>query len=298
VNDLKHFLVSNSMTLKEHGMLFWQYWLDHHDSILSKLRVYGLIPLMLVLERIFPTRPISLLPKGCLSDVFHTYEPWVRAAVVSWLAVTLSPWLSEGYPKGVAAELPLWAGFVLALLVSEVGFYFIHRATHAFSWLWEFHRVHHSSIEYYSLMTSRFHVFDLALFEVPNIILFAWLAIPAEALSYFVFFRGFMDRYGHSNINGPRFTGYFIGSPHFHAWHHSRAPEAIDKNFGRDTVFMDYLFGTAYYPKDKSANNFGDPEFSNNYIVHQTLPFVNLFKRLRAVVKPERARGAGKHLGS
>jgi sterol desaturase/sphingolipid hydroxylase (fatty acid hydroxylase superfamily) len=298
VDDLKHFLVSGSMTLEEHVMIVWQYWLDNHEGILAKLRVYGLIPLILLLERVFPTRPLKLLPRGWLSDLFHTYEPWMRAAVVSWLAVTLSPWLPEGYPKGLAAGFPLWAGFMLALLVSEVGFYFIHRATHAFSWLWNFHRVHHSSVEYYSLMTSRFHVFDLALFEVPSIILFAWLAIPAETLAYFVLFRGFMDRYGHSNINGPRFTGYFIGSPHFHAWHHSRAPEALNKNFGRDTVFMDYLFGTAYYPKDKRADSFGDPEFSNNYLVHQTLPFVSIFKRLGAFARSLRVRGAGERWGS
>jgi sterol desaturase/sphingolipid hydroxylase (fatty acid hydroxylase superfamily) len=107
-----------------------------------------------------------------------------------------------------------------------------------------------------------------------------------------------MDRYGHSNINGPRFTGYFIGSPHFHAWHHSRAPEALNKNFGRDTVFMDYLFGTAYYPKDKRADSFGDPEFSNNYLVHQTLPFVSIFKRLGAFARSLRVRGAGERWGS
>ena len=298
MDDLKRLLLGGLMSFQEYGLVVWQYWLDHHEHILTQIRVYGLIPLILVLERIFPTRKISLIPNGWLSDLFHTYEPWMRAAVVSWLAVTLSPWLPDGYPKGVAAELPIWSAFLLALLVSEVGFYFVHRATHAFSWLWEFHRVHHSSVEYYSLMTSRFHVLDLALFEVPNIILFAWLAIPADALSYFVLFRGFMDRYGHSNINGPRFTGYFIGSPHFHAWHHSRAPEAIDKNFGRDTVFMDYLFGTAYYPKGKRADNFGDPGFSNNYIVHQALPFVRLFQRLRAFAGLDRVQGSRKHLGS
>jgi hypothetical protein len=37
--------------------------------------LYGLVPAIFVLERVFPTRPISLLPKGWASDLFHTFEP-------------------------------------------------------------------------------------------------------------------------------------------------------------------------------------------------------------------------------
>lgn len=281
MDDLTQYCAVMALAMNRHIQEVWQYWIQYHLVILTKIRVFSFVPIFYIVERIFPARPITLLPKGWLSDLFHTYEPWMRAAVVYWLTAKLSPLMPEIYLKGIAASLPDWSGFLLALMVAEIGFYFIHRATHTFSWLWEFHRVHHSSVEYYSLMTNRFHVFDLALFEAPNIILFSWLSIPADALLYYGFFRAFMDRYGHSNINGPFFTGYFIVSPHFHAWHHSTEHEAINKNFGRDTVFMDYIFGTAYYPKGKRATIFGDSTFSNNYVVQQIAPFWALWVRIR-----------------
>lgn len=269
----------------DHVLSIWTFITHNYLAIIKNLQAFGLIPLIYILERLFPTRSVRWLPKGWCSDLFHTYEPWIRAAVVSWFVLKLTPLMPDVYPRGIAASLSPWAGFTMALVVSEVGFYFIHRATHALPWLWEFHQVHHSSVEYYSLMTSRFHILDLALFETPNIVLFAWLGIPAEVLMVFGFFRGFMDRYGHSNINGPYFTGYLIGSPHFHAWHHSTLPQAINKNFGRDTVFMDYIFGTAYYPKGIRAYGFGDPTYSSNYFVQQVTPFVTLLRKLRVVAR-------------
>lgn len=280
MDEVLRVALENLSFIPENLLIIWNYITQNYLAIIKKLQIFGLIPLIYVAERILPTRSVRWLPKGWFSDLFHTYEPWVRAAVVSWMVLKLTPLMPDGYPRGIAASLSLWQSFILALLISEVGFYFIHRATHALPWLWEFHRVHHSSVEYYSLMTSRFHILDLALFETPNILLFAWLEIPAEVLIIFGFLRGFMDRYGHSNINGPYFTGYFIGSPHFHAWHHSTLPEAMNKNFSRDTVFMDYIFGTAYYPKGKRASRFGDPSFSNNYIVQQVTPVVTLWKKL------------------
>lgn len=258
----------------------WLFVVKYHWDFFYKMRIYGFVPLILVLERLFPIRPMKLVPRDWVCDLIHLYEPWVRVTITTSLAIGLSSLLPDGYLKGWASSLPTWAGFVCALMISEVGFYFIHRTTHAVPWLWEFHRVHHSSVEYQSLMTSRFHVLDFALFETPNIILFAWLSIPEASLFYFLFFRGFMDRYGHSNINGPRFTGYLIGSPHFHAWHHSPDQSTYNNNFGRDMVFMDYIMGTAYYPKDKVPTVFGDPAFSRNYFVQQASPFIKAWLRV------------------
>jgi sterol desaturase/sphingolipid hydroxylase (fatty acid hydroxylase superfamily) len=88
-----------------------------------------------------------------------------------------------------------------------------------------------------------------------------------------------MDRYGHSNINGPRWTGYFITTPHFHAWHHSTELRAWNKNFGRDFVFFDYLFGSAFYPKDEAAREFGEPDYPAHIHLQFLKPFTELWGR-------------------
>ena len=179
-------------------------------------------------------------------------------------------------------SLPLWGQFLLVFVMTELVFYVMHRLMHAVPFLWAFHRVHHSSTQYYALMTKRLHLFDEMLFGVPTLSAVLFFSPDPRVAFILVFFRRFMDLYGHSNINGPRFTGYFLVTPHFHAWHHSNHPAAMDKNFSRDTVFLDYLFGTAYYPKGQIPTTFGDPSYTTNYFRQQIQPFIEIFRQKAA----------------
>ncbi len=254
--------------------------MDNWLWYLDKFNAYGWFLLIIVLERLFPTRPTPLLNRGWAYDVLHTYEPYIRAFIIGTIASWLIPAMSVVPGAGLLAGQGMLVTLFVLMLISEVSFYWWHRLTHAVPWLWEFHRVHHSSTTYYSLMTSRFHVLDLAMFALPYIVLAAWLGARFDALMAYSMFQGFMDRYGHSNVKGPRFHWYFLGNPHFHAWHHSNAPEAVDKNFSRDFCFMDYLFGTAYYPRDRYADDFGDPKYPVNFFVQQALPFWTIGQRV------------------
>lgn len=61
----------------------------------------------------------------------------------------------------------------------------------------------------------------------------------------------------HANVRwtfGP--LRWVIATPHFHRWHHSRAPEARDKNFAALFPIWDVLFGTLYLP-DHQPDAFG-----------------------------------------
>lgn len=65
----------------------------------------------------------------------------------------------------------------------------------------------------------------------------------------------------HANVNwtyGP--LRYVIASPVFHRWHHSKEPEAIDKNFAGFCAFWDVLFGTFHVPQNKLPTDFGVKE--------------------------------------
>ena len=120
--------------------------------------IWFALPIVFCIEKIWPTRKVSWLAKGWLSDLFHTYEPWVRSTIYGAYIVLannnlaykpISDWVKEQHPV---------LQFLLLFVTTELIFYAAHRVAHANPVLWEFHKVHHSSSQYYSLMTKRFHV--------------------------------------------------------------------------------------------------------------------------------------------
>ena len=244
-------------------------WLQYFSS-------YGWIVLFPFLERIFPTRPLKTLHPGVVSDILNSFDFLVKPLFISGGVYMVQYLLPSGVRAylSLPADLSIWIQLLVFILVSEGIFYAMHRLMHWSSFLWEFHRVHHSSVAYQSLMTARFHPVDLALFSAPYIVAISVLGFNAKLVFWFYVFQVFMDRYAHSNLNAPSFTGYFITTPHFHAWHHSTDPRAWNKNFSRDFVFLDYLFKTAFYPKGEKAQSFGEEE----YPVHLHLMYVEPFK--------------------
>lgn len=249
----------------------------------------GALPLLMLFERCWPTRPIPLFGRGWLSDLFYYLDPWFRPAVFGWLILKAQTWIgAEGLVDGLDQWPPLLQ-FLLLLILTEGVFYLMHRLMHEVPWLWEFHRVHHSSTQYYALMTKRLHLFDEILFGWPTVLTTLALHPNPDVVFALVFFRRFMDLYGHSNINGPHRTAYLWVTPHFHAWHHSTEPQAFNKNFSRDTVFFDYLFGTAYDPRDRVASSFGEPEYPSHYLRQQLQPFIDVARRLTRRGRPSGA---------
>lgn len=158
---------------------------------------------------------------------------------------------------GPVAELPGWQQFILAFLLGDFLLYWIHRVFHGRR-LWRFHAVHHSSERLDWLSSVRGHpVNDI----VANALLFfpflalgfgpAPAALAGPALGVFALL-------GHADVDwdwGP--FRHVIASPVYHRWHHSREPEAIDRNFAGFLPLWDILFGTHYMPRDRKPANFG-----------------------------------------
>jgi sterol desaturase/sphingolipid hydroxylase (fatty acid hydroxylase superfamily) len=85
----------------------------------------------------------------------------------------------------------------------------------------------------------------------------------------------------HANVNwdfGPLRS--VIATPVFHRWHHSREPEAWDKNFAGLLPIWDILFGTYYMPKGRWPENFGICEpMPKGYLGQLWEPFSWLLRR-------------------
>lgn len=252
-----------------------------NHQIWGLISAWGAFPLVFVLEKLFPAREIPWLASGWVSDLMHMYEPWLRAFVFGGFIAFVENSPEIAVLRDEVRQLAPIVQFVILLLSTELVFYLVHRVSHCVPFLWEFHKVHHSSTVYYSLMTKRFHIVDLVLFGFPTIASIAFIGAEAEVSFSLLVFRRFMDVYGHSNINSPKLLILFLVTPHYHAWHHSRHDEAVNKNFGRDVVLFDYLFGTAFYPRSMVPTEFGYSECSNNYFVQQLTPFYCLYIKIR-----------------
>lgn len=272
------------------------------ETIIQHLSEYGWVLLILLMERIGHIYKQPLFRTGLVSDVLYTYQNVVlqllfatsapiiiEGIATTAIAANFFPETGDGFLQNSLASQPLWANLIILILWGEIVFYTVHYYAHKIPFLWEFHRVHHSSRMVDSFSTSRFHVFDRFWFTFPNVLFMAYTGAVGDAIMIYFLMRTFMDRYIHANINGPRWTHkLLISSPHFHRWHHVTDRSIHNCNYSGDFIFMDVLFGTAYDPSPQEKTpprpgEFGEPgypSYADNIIVHQFLPFFFLYKRI------------------
>jgi sterol desaturase/sphingolipid hydroxylase (fatty acid hydroxylase superfamily) len=101
------------------------------------------------LESFFSVRPAAFFQKGwlvnlgwnfinSLTPIFLLGPP---AALLAWMVHAVLP----ASFTGAAANLPLWARMVAAMIVGEIGFYWGHCWSHEIPLLRRFRAVHHSA---------------------------------------------------------------------------------------------------------------------------------------------------------
>ena len=147
---------------------------------------------------------------------------------------------------------------LLMMSIADFGRYWLHRGFHEIPWLWPFHAVHHSPHKLYWLNVGRFHPIDKTAQYLFDTLPFILLGVSEQVLAlYFVFYavNGFFQ---HCNIRlSLGFLNYLISGPELHRWHHSIITKESNKNYGNNLIIWDYIFGTAFLPKDKSVNQLG-----------------------------------------
>jgi sterol desaturase/sphingolipid hydroxylase (fatty acid hydroxylase superfamily) len=219
------------------------------------LLLIGLGAAFLVLERLIPRdRSQAVLRPGWKTDLLHIFAGgWMVSVGILGVAIGLSLLSIHAVPAAVATAIrsqPDWLEFVEILLLSDLGVYAIHRASHAIPALWRFHAVHHSSEHLDWAAAHRVHPVEQVLFSTaaagPAILLgFSPGPLAAYALIYHAHALLL-----HANVRidfGP--LKHVIGSPAFHHWHHADQREAYDRNFAALFPFYDHLFGSFRLPE-------------------------------------------------
>jgi sterol desaturase/sphingolipid hydroxylase (fatty acid hydroxylase superfamily) len=74
-------------------------------------------------------------------------------------------------------------------------------------------------------------------------------------------FATFWGHFNHANLEvglGP--LARILNGPRMHLWHHDASTEGgVAKNFGIVLSVWDFLFGTAYWPRDRAPERLGYP---------------------------------------
>ena len=170
--------------------------------------------------------------------------------------------------------LPWWVQLPLAIVLSDLMFYWMHRAFHRFPSLWKFHAIHHSIEEMDWLAASRVHPVDQIMTKGAALIPVVALGFSDWVVATYVLLYFWQSTFIHANVRlrfGP--FKFLIASPEFHHWHHSRALEARDRNFAGQLPFLDVLFGTMHLPRGRMPASYGiDQPMSQNYLAQMLYP--------------------------
>jgi sterol desaturase/sphingolipid hydroxylase (fatty acid hydroxylase superfamily) len=159
------------------------------------------------------------------------------------------------------AGWPLLAQVAVFLVLADFLQWCIHNLLHRVPWLWTFHKVHHSIDTMDWIGNFRFHWMEIVVYKALQWLPLAWLNASSEAVLAVAVVTTIWGDLNHSNLDvglGP--LGYLLNSPRMHLWHHDQSTEGgVAKNFGIVFSVWDFLFGTAYWPRERSPLQIGYP---------------------------------------
>jgi sterol desaturase/sphingolipid hydroxylase (fatty acid hydroxylase superfamily) len=224
----------------------------------------------ILLERLFPWRKDQRpLRPGLLRDVGfvalngHVFS-LATAALSGALALAATKALHSFGLRLEASPVPRWpflAQFFLFLLVGDLLQWCIHNLLHRVPWLWTFHKVHHSITTMDWIGNWRFHWMEIVVYKSLQWLPLAWLNASADAVFAVAVVTTVWGDFNHANLDvglGP--MGRLLNSPRMHLWHHDQSSEGgVAKNFGIVFSLWDFLFGTAYWPRERSPERLGYP---------------------------------------
>jgi len=231
-------------------------------------RLFGLTTFLVViavfvpLERLLPRHPQSVFRRNWQHDLsfWVLNRPLIFAGGALMLAAVplVSRWLVPDAVSTRVGELPLWIGVPSAMLVSDLVFYWVHRASHTFPVMWQFHAVHHSIRDLDWLAGVRVHPLDQLVTSISGVCVQLALGFSPATLAVTSTIYLWQSNAVHSNVRIPLgpLSRVFVG-PAFHHWHHSSDPIARDRNFSGQLAFLDWIFRTAYDPVDRVPSAYG-----------------------------------------
>lgn len=175
-------------------------------------------------------------------------------------------------------SVPVPIAIVGSILILDGLQYFKHVVMHKIPLFWNFHRMHHTDLDFDLTTGIRFHPFELIMTAVITMTAIATLGIPATVVVIFETSLVVVTFIVHGNVSYPtpldKVIRIFLVTPDMHRIHHSAMVKETDSNYGVIFSWWDRLFGTyiAQPGNGHEGMTLGLIEFRNSK--HQTLPWM------------------------
>lgn len=212
--------------------------------VTSLMAVSAVLVMVSVLERV---PGLQFAPRGLARPFLATDGAWYLVATGANLITTFvfQPVLSRLAVPGVSesvASLPVAPRLVLGLAVYDAVAFLVHVGIHRSEALWSVHKVHHSSLNLDAMATTRTHMFEHMMRNLPaQAALFA-LGLTAEGVAFVLLVYASFALVGHSNLRiGSRWVELVFITPRLHRLHH--VPASSQQNFGTVFTVWDRLSG-------------------------------------------------------
>lgn len=158
----------------------------------------------------------------------------------------------------VADGLPAGLRFLLALAVYDLVAFAVHLGIHRSDTLWAVHKVHHSSLRLDWLATTRTHVFEHLLRNIPAQAVLFTIGVPGAEIAVVAVVYAVFALLGHSNLRlDLRWAEPVFVTPRLHRRHHVVA--TTQRNFGTVFSVWDRLFGLLVAVDTDPDEPFGVP---------------------------------------
>ncbi len=216
---------------------------------------FGILLTLLVLETIWPRRQrvrasLERLSTNVLLTVFNGFVMKLAASfIVPIAAVAAAAYVeSKGWGLFNLLALPSMLELVVSLVLLDLAIYGQHVAAHYVPMLWQFHKVHHSDVEFDVTTALRFHPIEIFISMLWKITLVFILGPSVFAVILFEIILNGCAMFNHSNLKlSPRldkFVRLFLATPDMHRIHHSIIPKELNTNYGFSISLWDRLFRT------------------------------------------------------
>ncbi len=161
------------------------------------------------------------------------------------LVMQLEKWRPSTWPG--LAEYNL-LGISLGLVITTLLSYWLHRAQHRWSWLWQLtHELHHRPKRVDMLGAFYAHPLEILLkVSLAGLVSQILLGVSPLASASIGLIVALLSLFQHWNIHTPRWLGLFVQRPESHAMHHEAKLEV--KNFS-ELPMWDIVFGTYANPE-------------------------------------------------
>lgn len=257
---------------------------------------YGLIIISLlvfVLELIFPWRKNQpIIRKDFWLDTFYMFFNFFLLNLI--ILIALSNVTEQVFKDFLAnfnlqiasiqlidlSQYPKVVSLLIFFFVSDFVQWITHRILHRVPFLWNFHKVHHSTKEMGFAAHLRYHWMEPVVYK-------SMLYIPLALIGGFSvqdvfivhFFTISIGHLNHANLGWDYgFLKYIFNNPKMHIWHHAKEmPNKFGANFALTLSVWDYLFKTNHIPYDGRDIELGfqeDEKFPKDFLTQEFYPFV------------------------